>query len=81
VFVIGAFSGKVESGFPCENATVQELLERFLFPVGVKPLQAFVMKCSASVFKLSIEVDVAGEALAVLPRPSPVGSPMNRRLF
>jgi hypothetical protein len=27
----------------------------------------FVMKCSASVFKLSIEVDVAGEALAVLP--------------
>jgi hypothetical protein len=41
VFVIGAFSGKVESGFPCENATMQELLEWFLFPVGVKPSQAF----------------------------------------
>jgi hypothetical protein len=33
-----AFSGKVESGFPSENATMQKMLERFLFPANVKPL-------------------------------------------
>jgi hypothetical protein len=34
----GAFSGKVESGFPPENAANAKMLERFLFPVSVKPL-------------------------------------------
>jgi hypothetical protein len=34
----GAFSGKVESGFPSENATNAKMLERFLSPVCVKPL-------------------------------------------
>jgi hypothetical protein len=33
-----AFSGKVESGFPSENATKAKMLERFPFPVSVKPL-------------------------------------------
>jgi hypothetical protein len=35
---IRAFSGKVESDFPSENATNAKMLERFLFPVSVKPL-------------------------------------------
>jgi hypothetical protein len=35
---IRAFSGKVESGFPSENATNAKMLERFLFPVSVKAL-------------------------------------------
>jgi hypothetical protein len=33
-----AFSGKVESGFPSENATNEKKLERFLCTVIVKPL-------------------------------------------
>jgi hypothetical protein len=33
-----AFLGKVESGFPSENATNAKMLERFLFPVSVKLL-------------------------------------------
>jgi hypothetical protein len=33
-----AFSGKVDTGFPSENATTQKMLERFLSPVSVKPL-------------------------------------------
>jgi hypothetical protein len=33
-----AFSGKVESGFPSENATSAKMPERVLFPVSVKPL-------------------------------------------
>jgi hypothetical protein len=33
----GVFSGKVESGFPSENATDAKMLERFLFPVSVRP--------------------------------------------
>jgi hypothetical protein len=28
----------VETGFPSENATMQKMLERFLYPVCVKPL-------------------------------------------
>jgi hypothetical protein len=32
-----AFSGKVASGFPSENATNAKMLERFLSPVYVKP--------------------------------------------
>jgi hypothetical protein len=28
----------VESGFPSDNATNAKMLERFLFPVSVKPL-------------------------------------------
>jgi hypothetical protein len=32
------FSGKVESGFPSENASNAKMPERFLFPVSVKPL-------------------------------------------
>jgi hypothetical protein len=39
---IRAFSGKVGSGFPSENATKAKMPERFLFPVGVKPLRALV---------------------------------------
>jgi hypothetical protein len=34
----GAFSGKVESGFPSENATNAKMPERFLSPIYVKPL-------------------------------------------
>jgi hypothetical protein len=33
-----AFLGKVASGFPSKNATNAKMLERFLFPVYVKPL-------------------------------------------
>jgi hypothetical protein len=39
VLPIGVFSGKLGSGFPSENATNAKMLERFLFPVSVKPLQ------------------------------------------
>jgi hypothetical protein len=35
---VRAFSGKVESGLPSENATNAKMLKRFLFPVSVKPL-------------------------------------------
>jgi hypothetical protein len=35
---IRAFSGKVDTGFPSENATNAKMLERFPFPVIVKPL-------------------------------------------
>jgi hypothetical protein len=30
---IRAFSGKLESGFPSENAATQKMLERCLFPI------------------------------------------------
>jgi hypothetical protein len=33
-----AFSGKVDTGFPSENAINAKMLERFLSPVIVKPL-------------------------------------------
>jgi hypothetical protein len=36
--MLGAFSGKVESGFSSKNAANAKMLERFLFPVSVKPL-------------------------------------------
>jgi hypothetical protein len=42
VLAIGVFSGKLESGFPSKNATNAKMLERFLFPVSVKPLQISV---------------------------------------
>jgi len=35
--MLRAFSGEVESGSPSENAINAKTLERFLFPVSVKP--------------------------------------------